>query len=175
MLYTLAFLFSISFALADVSPIMRECMTNVLINRGHTPSTLEAKRIAHGEAALSKEFRQHMANSVPGNYDKHIKAKTIDEAIKLSSKGLENAQYIPGINRVNLEKHALVKMKGFYKSFSEGGKKGTIYKFVKFQDDIGFDGGKGTKWLRVEWSSGSYHGHPISDTRLKVQCPHCFQ
>lgn len=173
MLYTLVFLFS-ALVFADPSPALKECMTNVLINRGHTPSSIETKRIANGEASIAKEFRQHMANSTPGNYDKHIKAKTIDEAIKLSSKGLEHAQYMPGINRVNLEKHALVKMKGHYKAFTEGGKKGTIYKFVKFQDDIGFDGGKGTKWLRVEWSSGSYHGHPISPKRLLEQCSDCI-
>jgi hypothetical protein len=149
-------------------------MTNVLINRGHTYSSIEAKRIGQGEAALKKEFKQHMANSEPGNYDKHIKAKTVQEAIDLSSKGLEHAQYIPGIDRIKLEKHALVTMKGHYKSFAQGGKKGTIYKFVKFEDDIGFDGGKGTKWLRVEWSSGSYHGHPISPKRLLEQCPDCI-
>ena len=115
-----------------------------------------------------------MANSVPGAYDKHVKAKTIQEAIDLSGKGLEHAQYLPGIDRVSLEKHALVEMKGYYKSFSQGGKKGTINKFVKFQDDIGFEGGKGTKWLRVEWSSGVYHGHPIGLKRLAEQCPDCI-
>jgi hypothetical protein len=173
MLFALTLLFQI-LLFANPSPALKDCMTNVLINRGHTLSTLEAKRIGNGEASLSKEFRQHMANSVPGKYDKHIKAKTIQQAIKLSGKGMEHAQYIPGINRVNLEKHALVEMKGFYKAFKEGGKKGTIYKFVKFQDDIGFDGGKGTKWLRVEWSSGSYHGHPISAKRLLKQCSECI-
>lgn len=173
MLFALVLFFQL-FSFANPTPALRECMTNVLINRGHTPSSLGSKRIATGEASLSKEFRQHMANSVPGNYDKHIKAKTVDEAIKLSGKGLEHAQYMPGINRVKLEKHALVNMKGFYKSFNEGGKKGTIYKYVKFQDDIGFDGGKGTQWLRVEWSSGSYHGHPISPKRLLEQCSDCI-
>lgn len=173
MLHTLILFFSFS-VLALPSPAMKECMTNVLITRGHTYSSIEAKRIGQGEAALGKEFRQIMNNSKPGNYDKHIKAKTIEEAKNLSGKGLEHAQYVPGINRVALEKHALVNMKGFYKSFKSGGKKGTVYKFVKFQDDIGFDGGKGTKWLRVEWSSGSYHGHPISPKRLAEQCPECI-
>ena len=172
MLPALIILFSLS-AFSAPSAVMRECMTNVFVTRGQSLSAIDAKRVAHGEAALAKEFRQEMAKSIPGNYDKHIKAKTIDEAIKMSGKGLEHAQYIPGINRVSLEKHALVSMKGFYKSFSEGGKKGTIYKFVKFQDEIGYDGGKGTQWLRVEWSSGNYHGHPISPKRILEQCPEC--
>ena len=173
MLHTLIFLFS-AVALAVPTAAMKECMTNVLTTRAHTYSSLEAKRIAHGERSLSKEFRQIMANSKPGTYDKHIRARTIQEAKDLSSKGLENAQYMPGIKRESLEKHALVSMKGHYKSFSEGGKKSTVYKFVKFQDDIGFDGGKETKWLRVEWSSDSYHGHPISSKRLLQQCPDCI-
>lgn len=173
MLYTLVLLAPL-WLQASPSAALKDCMTNVLINRGHSYSSIEAKRIGQGERSLSKEFRQHMANSVPGNYDKHIKAKTIEEAISLSGKGMEHAQYLPGINRVSLEKHALVTMKGYYKSFSTGGKKGTIYKFVKFEDDIGFDGGKGTKWLRVEWSSGHYHGHPISPKRLAEQCPDCL-
>jgi hypothetical protein len=173
MLHTLIFLFS-AVVLAAPTPAMKECMTNVLITRGHTYSSLEAKRIAQGEQSLSKEFRQIMAKSKPGAYDKHIRAKTIQEAKDLSSKGLENAQYMPGIKRESLEKHALVSMKGYYKSFSEGGKKSTVYKFVKFEDDIGFDGGKETKWLRVEWSSDSYHGHPISSKRLLQQCPDCI-
>lgn len=174
MLYSLILFFHVVAFAALPSPAMKECITNVLINRGHSYSSLEMKRIGQGEAALSKEFRQHMANAKPGNYDKHIKAKTVDEAIKLSGKGLEHAQYIPGFNRVALEKHALVKMKGFYKAFNEGGKKSTIYKYVQFQDDIGFDGGKGTKWMRVEWSSGAYHGHPISPKRVAEQCKECF-
>lgn len=166
--------FFLSTTVQAASPALQTCMNNVLLNRGHSYSSLELKRIGQGEGALKKEFRQHMANSVPGNYDKHIKAKTVQEAIDLSSKGLEHAQYVPGFNRIALEKHALVNMKGYYKAFEKGGKKGTIYKFVKFQDDIGFDGGKGTKWMRVEWSSGSYHGHPISPKRLLEQCPDCI-
>lgn len=173
MLYTLVFFFT-ALVSANPSAALKECMTNVLINRGHTPSSLETKRIATGEASLSKEFRKHMNDAKPGTYDKHIKAKTVEEAKKLSSKGLENAQYMPGIDRVKFEKHALVNMKGHYKAFNDGGKKSTIYKFVKFQDEIGFDGGKGTKWVRVEWSSGHYHGHPINPERLLKQCPDCI-
>lgn len=173
MLYSIIFFLSFS-VFATPSEAMKKCMTNVLMTRGHTYSSIESKRISQGERAINKEFRQIIANSSPSDYSKHIKAKTIKEAIHLSSKGLEHAQYIPGINRTSLEKHALVNMKGHYKSFNEGGKKGTLYKFVKFQDDIGFDGGEGTQWLRVEWSSGTYHGHPISTKRLQRQCPECF-
>lgn len=172
MLFALTLFFHL-ITFADPTEELSSCITNVLINRGHTYSSIEMKRIAQGESSITKEFRKHMADSVPGSYDKHIRAKTVSQAKELSKTGLENAQYMPGLNRINLEKHALVSMKGFYKSFESGGKLGTIYKFVKFQDDIGFDSGEATKWLRVEWSSGSYHGHPISLDRLKKQCSDC--
>jgi hypothetical protein len=153
---------------------LKDCMTNVLINRGHSYSSLEMKRIAQGEASLAKEFRQVLAHAQPADYQKHTKARTIEMAEKLSKEGLENAQYIPTINRIRLEKHALVNMKGHFKAFAEGGKKGTVYKFVKFDNPIGFDSGEATQWLRVEWSSGFYHGHPINPKRLAKQCPECF-
>lgn len=167
-------LFLSVFSMATPSFHMKDCVTNVLINDGQSLSSLEIKRITSGEGALNKEFRQIMAKAKPGNYDKHTKATTVDKAKSLSKTGKEHAQYLPSVDRVKLERHALVEMKGYYKSFSDGGKKGTIYKFVKFKKPIGFDLGEETQWLRVEWSSHNYHGHPISIDRLAKQCPDCI-
>ena len=180
MLYSIIFFFTISVYSMDMTPGLRDCMTNVLLTRNnHTYSSIQAKRIGKGEASLNKEFRQLMAKAEPGDYTKHTQATTIEDAIKKSSekiKGETHAQYIPAIakNRGNIEKHALVSMKGFYKPFTNGGKKGTIYKYVKFDYDIGYDGGKPAQCMRVEYSSGKVHGHPINLTTLAAQCKECL-
>lgn len=176
MLYKLAlislFIFSNELLARNISPELQQCMTKVLILQGgHTPNSLNHKRIAHGDGAVVKEFKTIMYKAEPAEYTKHNKAKSIDEAITLSKAGA--AQYLPGINREVLEKAGLVEWEGFYKKADNAGKNGTIYKFVKFDKVIGYESGKPTEWLRVEWSSGKYHGHPIDLERLRKQCPEC--
>ncbi len=175
-MFTRLVIFSIfSLPAWSLSPGYQKCVTNVLLNSGHTPHSLEFKRITQGQSALDKEFRGKLINASPAVYDKHIKAKSIPEAVKLSSTGKEAAQYLPGLNRIKIEKDALLNRVGIYKNFVEGGKQSTIYKFVKFDDVVGFDQGKSTQWIRVEYSSGTFHGHPIELSRLKIQCPECLK
>ena len=175
MLYKIALFFLLSFELWGLSSELEKCMTTALLTRtDHTKRSLKVSKISHGEYAVKKEFRTLINKAKPAQYDKHIKAKNIDQAIKMSAKkGDSAAQYLPGLNRVKVERSALMDRPGVYKSFDDGVKKGTFYKFVKFDDVVGFDGGKGTKWLRVEWSSGYFHGHPMSAKRIQKQCPEC--
>ncbi|MBO1063105.1 MAG: hypothetical protein HEQ14_19910 [Aphanizomenon flos-aquae CP01] len=89
--------------------------------------------------------------------NKHLKAKTEGEAKKFSDQA---AQYLPGLNNANLEKTALLEGT----RIERGG--GTFWSIYRFNDYVGFDGGEKTRWIRAEYSSGTYHGHPISIERV---------
>lgn len=162
----------------EISPELQKCMTQALLTTHHTSQSLDAKRIGQGDSAIQKEFRSLMDHSTAAPYNKHIKAKTVEEA-KQMSKGKDGvAQYIPGIDREHLERSALLHKDGFYHHFGDsegGGKHGVFYKFVKFEKTIGYDNGKETQWLRVEWSSGQYHGHPVNTDHLRLECGECLK
>ncbi len=44
---------------------------------------------------------------------------------------------------------------------------GKNWKIMEFDDVIGASGGKETKYIRVEESSGTIHGHPITEDEYK--------
>jgi hypothetical protein len=181
MLYKIIIIFITLFSSRQIlskvtSDEFEHCLTQALLTSHHTRGSLEAKKIGQGQAALDKEFRVLMNKSTAAPYVKHTKARTIEEAKELS-KGKDGiAQYLPGVHRESLERSALLNKDGFYKHFGEkdkSAKNGTYYKYVHFDKPIGFDGGVETHWLRVEWSSGQYHGHPISNQRIHTQCSEC--
>ena len=68
------------------------------------------------------------------------------------------AKYLPGTKVEALER--LV--------WSEGKQitTGKPWKVMEFSDEVGASGGKGSKWVRVEESGGTIHGHPITESEF---------
>jgi hypothetical protein len=123
------------------------------------PEALRKDQIAHKGWYSRKKMRQVIHDAKYSNHgSKHIKARTVEEAKQMS---LKTAQYSPGIDNAVLEKIAL--------------KKGTLvprpngafWKIHRFEKPVGFDGGVETHWIRAEYSSGTYHGHPMSISRVR--------
>lgn len=121
---------------------------------------MTADDIAHGGYYTRKKLRSEIYNVSPAEYTKHIKAKTVEDARKMSMNG-GNAQYLPGINNNAIEKQAL--MKGNIVKYKD---KGVTYYIYNAGEIIGYDSGIATSWIRAELSSGFYHGHPIAGERL---------
>lgn len=91
---------------------------------------------------------------------KHLKAKTITEAEKMSASA---AQYLPTVNNAGLEMRAL--QRGI--QHVDETKNGTVYFFYRFPHTIGYDGGKACNWVRAELTSGNvFHGHPMNLSRV---------
>ncbi|MFB8734781.1 hypothetical protein ACEQPO_15395 [Bacillus sp. SL00103] len=66
--------------------------------------------IAHKSYYGRKDFRSKINNAVYSHHDnKHLKARTAEEAKRFSETGKRNAQYLPEINNKVLEKEALQK------------------------------------------------------------------
>jgi hypothetical protein len=123
------------------------------------PEALRKDQIAHGGWYSRKKMRQNIHDAEHSSHGgKHLKAKTEEQAQQLSFK---TAQYLPGLNIPVLEKAALEK--GIILP-RDGG---AFWKFFRFEKPIGYDGGVRTHWIRVEYSSGTYHGHPMRVDRVR--------
>ncbi|MBW4599437.1 MAG: DUF4157 domain-containing protein [Calothrix sp. FI2-JRJ7] len=124
-------------------------------------TTAEARKddVAHGGWYGRKEIRKmiHEAN-YSDHGKKHLKAITEDEARTLSYK---EAQYLPGVKNWVLEKTAL------FQGVLIPRPNGAFWKIYRFDNYVGFDQGKKTCWIRAEYSSGTYHGHPMSIERVR--------
>jgi hypothetical protein len=123
------------------------------------PETVRRDQIAHGGWYSRKHQRRliHEAEYSAHN-NKHLRAKTSDQAQEMSTKA---AQYSPDVDNSILEKTAL------FKGHLVPRPGGAFWKIHRFDDPVGFDGGKETHWVRAEYSSGIYHGHPMSVNRVK--------
>lgn len=44
---------------------------------------------------------------------------------------------------------------------------GKPWKVMEFAEEVGASGGKGSRWVRVEESAGTIHGHPITEAEFK--------
>jgi filamentous hemagglutinin len=132
--------------------------------------TPDHDRIAHdsyytrkGERAQQLDWQKRIKNAQPADYKKHIKARSNEEAKKMSESGQKHAQYLPEIDNKTLEKIALSSSIKVEKS------NGTTYCFYKSDKIVGYDNGKPTQWIRAEITSGNeFHGHPIATARLKL-------
>jgi hypothetical protein len=125
----------------------------------NSAEALRKDQIAHGGWYSRKKIRQIINDAEYSSHgSKHIKAKTAEEARQMSFKA---AQYLPGVNNAALEKIAL--QKGTLVPRPNG----AFWKIHRFDKPIGFDGGSETHWIRAEYSSGTYHGHPMSVDRVK--------
>jgi len=116
-------------------------------------------RIAHEGWYTRKQLRRLISEAEYSSHGgKHLKAKTEEEAKNLSYKA---AQYLPSINNSALEKTALIKGEIVPRP---NGAFWAIYKSDKY---VGYDSGKATRWIRAEYSSGTYHGHPMIIQRVR--------
>lgn len=123
----------------------------------------KADDIAHGGYYTRKQLRSEIYNATYTPHgNKHLKAKTIDEAKLFSETGRKHAQYLPGVNNKVLEKKAL--MHGDIVDLDKGAR----YFIYDTGKTIGYDMGKPTSYIRAELTSGGvYHGHPIGGQRLQ--------
>jgi RHS repeat-associated protein len=69
------------------------------------------------------------------------------------------AKYIPGTDIESLERSVWV----------EGTRvtTGKSWKVMEFANEVGASGGRPSRWVRVEYSSGTIHGHPITEDEYK--------
>ena len=116
-------------------------------------------QLAHGGYNVRKQVRRTIHNAKFSDHGKkHLKARTEADARKFSNKA---AQYMPGVNNAKLERKALLKGLWIHRS------NGAIWSIYKFDKPVGYDGGKPTNWIRAEVSSGTFHGHPMSEQRVQ--------
>ena len=128
--------------------------------RGHLKSFLGLGSADGRKAYVARKNRRAQIYNArfSDHGKKHLKAKDIDQAKKLSHKA---AQYLPGIDNRKLERTAL--QKGTYVERGANAFWG-IYRADKI---VGYDGGKPTRWIRAEFSSGTFHGHPMRIERVR--------
>jgi hypothetical protein len=130
----------------------------------HPELNLQHDVVAHQGWYARKQHRKDIHKATWSQHGgKHIKAKTAEQAEILSHK---QAQYLPEVNNNVLEKTAL--QKGIIVEKESGG---AFYSFFRSNDVIGYDQGKPTRWIRSEWSSGVYHGHPMKRDRIRKYIP----
>lgn len=100
--------------------------------------------------------------AVPGQYDKHTKAKTPEQAKAISGKTPSSpAQYLPDVNNKSLEHEAL--MKGIPVKHSDS----TTYFIYDAGKVIGYDRGMPATYIRAELANNKiYHGHPMAQDRV---------
>jgi hypothetical protein len=123
------------------------------------PEALRKDQIAHKGWYSRKKMRRVIHNAKYSSHgNKHIRAKTVEEAKQMS---LKTAQYSPGVDNAVLEKIALEKGTLVPRP------NGAFWKIHRFEKPVGFDGGVETRWIRAEYSSGTYHGHPMSISRVR--------
>jgi len=144
---------------AKVKSLLGEISTDA--KKGHTYPEFDEQSISFNRFRDKKAHRTEIANAKSGDYLKHKKAKTVEQAIKFSKNG-GAAQYLPDVNINALEKLALQKGTVFIPKNN----KNITYFFYKSNRIIGYDNGIPTEWIRAEISSGFHHSHPINTNRL---------
>ncbi len=140
---------------------------NATNTTGTTKPNISKKHdeIAHDSYYGRKDFRTKINNANYSPHDnKHLKARTSEEAKKFSETGKRHAQYLPSANNKVIEKEALIK--GHI--IDNGNNGNNNYYFIYDTGKvIDYDNGKPTSWIRAELTSGNvYHGHPIAGERL---------
>ncbi|WP_010299798.1 hypothetical protein [Candidatus Odyssella thessalonicensis] len=143
-------------------------------NPATTPNISENHdRVAHdgyytrkNERTEQHNWQQRIKNAKPADYIKHTKARTAEEAKRMSETGERNAQYLPNFNRIELEQRGLRNGTLIKRDQS----KGADYYICQFNEVIGYNNGQATQWIRVELTKTGkpeYHGHPISEVTAK--------
>lgn len=108
-------------------------------------------------------------------YRKHIAPASVRTAPSNEVDGLTEGRpslYYPGVECRDTEETVL--RDGVY---VQSPKPATIYKVMEFDNHIGASSGGPSKWVKVESTSGFFHGRPISraefDRLIKHQIPCC--
>lgn len=148
----------------------RKAAKEQLARSGIDPLEMNRIEVTEGQAGLDRLYRQYLMQKIhPATYTKHTKAIDVADAIKRSSGPDGAAQFLPGLVREKIEVRALRELPGIHQNHG-----GTMYKFVRFDNVVGYDRGQPTKWMRVEVSvDGSYHGHPMGFDRVTGSCGEC--
>ncbi|OFZ81100.1 MAG: hypothetical protein A2603_06940 [Bdellovibrionales bacterium RIFOXYD1_FULL_55_31] len=131
----------------------------------HPKTALNKDLVAHGSWNVRKEVRTRLRDAKHSDHGgKHTRAKTTEEAKKFSHSA---AQYLPTKSNRALEQSALKSDEGKLLLKADG----SFWKVYRFEDPVGYDQGELTRWIRVEYSSGVYHGHPMSIDRVRKYVP----
>ncbi|WP_139179534.1 pre-toxin TG domain-containing protein [Lihuaxuella thermophila] len=88
--------------------------------------------------------------------------KSFKEIIEMTKNG-KPAKYKPGIDIEKIEREAWEK--GIEVNPGEG--KGTRWKIIELDEVVGASDGQKTKYMRVEYSANTIHGHPITESEYK--------
>lgn len=139
-----------------------------------TLTVSKKEEVVHGGSIDRAEFRKKIHESKWSDHgDKHLKAKTEQQAKELSQTGKKAAQYLPGLKVEAMEKEAIWKAIDSGQ-FIKGDGKETYYFFHKFDDVIGYNTGKPTKWMRVELGNNgtpTRHSFPADINQVKKVVP----
>ncbi len=162
---------------AELLRSQRASLSEVMSGSGFSRQAQARLLRLQGQVAVDREYRRFLMQSRPAPYVKHTGATSIQEAIDISSGRAGNqrtrgqAQFTPGLVRERVEARALREMPGVYMPHG-----GSVFKFVKFDNVVGYDGGRPTHWMRVEvTASGEFHGHPMQFGRVSGSCAQCRQ
>ncbi|MBK7994778.1 MAG: hypothetical protein IPK14_15770 [Blastocatellia bacterium] len=106
-----------------------------------TLTVSKKEEVVHGGSIDRAGFRKKIHESKWSDHgDKHLKAKTEQQAKELSQTGKKAAQYLPGLKVEAMEKEAIWKAIDSGQ-FIKGDGKETYYFFHKFDDVIGYNTG----------------------------------
>lgn len=132
------------------------------------------EEVVHGGSIDRAEFRKKIHESKWSDHgEKHLKAKTEQQAKELSQTGKQAAQYLPGLNVEVMEKEAIWKAIDLGQ-FIKADAKETYYFFHKFDDVIGYNTGKPTKWMRIELGNNgtaTRHSFPADINQVRKVVP----
>jgi len=118
----------------------------------------EYDELVYGGFHSRETYNRMRYEANAGDYTKHTKALTENQAIHLS---YDQAQYMPGINNTGLEYEAM--FNGIPVKYDNS----TVYYFYDTGMTVGYDQGMPTTWIHSELTSGTYHGHPMNVDRVK--------
>jgi RHS repeat-associated protein len=141
---------------------------------------------ADGGYATRKKLRTEVYNAqrpTTGRHaSKHINAMTHDQAIEYSLgrgtlDGRPEASYFPELNNNigNLEKEAAYAAIREGQVFDHGGVR---FMFYKFDQNVGYNQGKATSWVRVEITKTGtpvIHSHPVDPGYVRKYIPNAEQ
>ncbi|MEM0674665.1 RHS repeat-associated core domain-containing protein, partial [Dickeya oryzae] len=116
-----------------------------------------------------KADRKRRHHSKSAEYEKHTKAKTKEDAIKLSSNKGPSQYWDESVQGTTTSKDATAFRNKIEKEALKNGKYvpqsgGSDYYIYDAGKTVGYNGGKPTQYMRVEVtkSTNEFHGHPIS-------------
>ena len=148
----------------NYNPELRELIPQKIPGPNGTTISFDYDNLVYGGRYARKEYNRMRLEAELAPYDKHTKARTEEEAKKLSSITSKTprppAQYLPSVNRQKIEHAGL--LYGVPIKHSES----TIYFIYDTGKIIGYDRGMPTTYIRSELKDHKkYHGHPMADDR----------